>query len=129
MKMAIIRYLIPKLRVDTYRHIRKSKETDWFYDEILGNLSTSYEFCKEDNTFVLDIEEDNEMIILYKLFVKDKGHGLGTMILELLKTYCDRYHKRLYVVQVINPAFFQKFKWLSFDGENTFEYKPQEGKR
>lgn len=127
MSMAIIRYLVPRLRIDIYRYIGKHKESDWFYDEILGNLSTSYEFQTEDNAFVMDIEIDGEMVILYKLFVKEKGSGFGSTILELLKAYCDRYHKRLHIVQVINPTFFQKFEWLLFDGVNAFEYEPQEG--
>lgn len=125
MEMPIIRYLIPKLRIDTYRVIGKRKQSDWFYDEILGNLSSSIECKTEDNAFVIDIEIDGELVILYKLFVKEKGKGLGTTILEQLKTYCDRSHKQLLIVQVINPTFFQKFKWLSFDGDNCFDYQSE----
>lgn len=104
------------------RKIEKKKKEDWFYEEIEGNLSYSYELTFSDNACVLDIETDGEYITLSKIFIQHKGKGLGSEILDIIKEFAFREDKKFLVVQVINPLFFSRFKWLEQTGPHVFEF-------
>lgn len=119
----ILSYLCRWFSVSEVKQIKKKEKTDWFYEEILGSLSDSYEFVLEDgNRFVIDLDEECEFLTLSKLFIMKRSNGLGTLIMELLKEYSCMNCKYFMVVQVINPKFFQKFKWLNSTDTSIFDY-------
>lgn len=61
----------------------------------------------------------DDQIRLDLIVVERKGHGLGTAIMESLKSHADEQGLELSICQVENWPFFARFPWL--DPERTAE--------
>lgn len=118
-----LNFLIDQFGVERFRLIGKATSSDWFFDGILANLSYAYEFLlPSGNRVVIELDQDGEFLALSKLFVKEKGTGIGTQIMDALQKYTYREDMCFMVVQVINPEFFNRFEWLTASGMNEYTY-------
>lgn len=118
----IIYLLSRELQTKEVRKLTGLRNGAWYEKESLARIYGYEMLMKDGNKCYIDAEIDGEYILLSKLFIHEKGKGLGSTILDILKKYTDKMDGKFIVCQVINPDFFNKFKWLSFDGYQTYDY-------
>jgi len=63
-------------------------------------------------------------VALSQLSVSNRGSGIGTKIMNALKSYADNKGYSLEIYKVTNQKFFDKFKWLEKDGSWFYTYNP-----
>ena len=119
----ILNVLIRKFPVQAVKKLTGRESGAWYVREISSSLK-GYELTMQDgNRVFIDIELKGDYILLYKLYIKEKGSGLGTQIIKICKQYIDHIGGVLMVCLVVNEGFFNKFKWLQFDGYQNYQYK------
>lgn len=118
----IIYVLSKELQTKEVRKLTGLRNGAWYEEESLARIYGYELLMRDGNKCYIDAELDGEYIALSKLFIYEKGKGLGSAILDILKRHSDDIDGKLIVCQVINPAFFNKFTWLRFDGHQTYDY-------
>ncbi|MBB6444059.1 hypothetical protein [Bacillus benzoevorans] len=122
-RTALLKPIVQELSVQVINKLNGEKYGAWYEKETSGSLNGYELFLQDGNRIFIDIELKGDYVLLYKLFIKEKGTGLGSRILNTLKQYVDDHGGTLMVCLVINQEFFNKFDWLEFDEYQNYEYR------
>lgn len=78
-------------------------------------LGDKHTFAAADgNGGLLKVRETDGFVVLDEIQVAKEGTGLGSRIVEQLKSYCDSKDKVLRIPEVENQDFFERFDWLEW---------------
>jgi len=78
-----------------------------------------------DNKIGLKLRENSNIILLSKFIIENKNSGLGIKIMNIIIDYANKNNKIIWLEDVINKKFFQKFGELEFisieNGKKTYQ--------
>jgi len=84
---------------------------------------TSKAIKVKDNTIRYQMFDQSDQILVSKIFIDEKGTGLGTKFVDSLKELSDNSGKKLVINHVENPKFFDKFDYLKNE-RGAYRYNP-----
>ena len=99
--------------------------TPWSDTEMIGGAGTY--MLRGPFGYVLlnaSLFPKDKEVALSQLSVSNRGSGIGTKIMNALKSYADNKGYSLEIYKVTNQKFFDKFKWLEKDGSWFYTYNP-----
>jgi hypothetical protein len=85
----IIYYLSCVLQIKEVRKLFGKRYGAWYEQECLGSIRGYECILRDENRLFIDVKKDGEYITLTKLFVKEKGKGVGSAIMQALRAYTD----------------------------------------
>ena len=104
----------------------------WSETEMIGGGGT-YMLKGDFGHILLDAAKSfrPEQILMAQISTSNRGGGVGVKVMNAIKSYADQKGLPLIIYKVTNKKFFDKFKWLTKTGEDTYEYnssKVEEGR-
>ncbi len=88
-----------------------------------GSKLTSRGMQIGNNKVRYQMFDQSDQILLPKIYIDEKGTGLGTDFINTLKEYSDATGKKLVIRNVENPKFFDKFSYLKNE-RGAYRYDP-----
>lgn len=95
----------------------------WSETEMIGGGGT-YMLKGEFGHILLDAAKSfrPEQILMAQISTSNRGGGVGVKVMNAIKSYADQKGLPITIYKVTNKKFFDKFKWLTKTGEDTYEY-------
>jgi phage-related protein len=69
-----------------------------------------------------------EQILMAQISTSKRGGGIGSKVMNAIKSYADQKGLPITIYKVTNQKFFDKFEWLEKTGVDTYEYNSNEVK-
>ena len=93
----------------------------WSDTEMIGG-SGSYIFLTPRGRVLMDADIYKGNILLSQISVEKRGNGLGSRVMEILKSYADQAELKIMVTKTTNHEFFGRFPWLRREDHHTYIY-------
>jgi GNAT superfamily N-acetyltransferase len=99
----------------------------WSETEMIGGGGT-YMLKGDFGHILLDAAKSfrPEQILMAQISTSKRGGGIGSKVMNAIKSYADQKGLPITIYKVTNKKFFDKFEWLTKTGEDTYEYKLNE---
>ena len=88
-----------------------------------SGMATSKALKIGDNNIRYQVFDQDNQILMPKIYIDKKNTGLGSQFMETMKEYADSKGKPLVINNVENPKFFDKFPWLKYE-KGAYRYSP-----
>jgi hypothetical protein len=96
----------------------------WSEKEMIGGGGT-YMLKGDFGHILLDAAKSfrPEQILMAQISTSKRGGGIGSKVMNAIKSYADQKGLPITIYKVTNQKFFDKFEWLEKTGADTYEYK------
>jgi GNAT superfamily N-acetyltransferase len=101
----------------------------WSEKEMIGGGGT-YMLKGDFGHILLDAAKSfrPEQILMAQISTSKRGGGIGSKVMNAIKSYADQKGLPITIYKVTNQKFFDKFEWLEKTGVDTYEYSSNEVK-